>query len=196
MRRKARIASLTLALLITVVWLVGCRTQTMPLNVELTATPCTGPVPLVVSFSALPAGGALPYESIVLNPGDGAIITIPAGEVYTHTYSTPEEYIATVTVIDGEGSEANDSVIINALATKYVPGEVIVGYAEDAAIKELEALIPTLGGEIIREDKARRFILVRVEEGYEETFINLILQEAGGVVTYAELNYIAEAATK
>jgi len=70
-----------------------------------------------------------------------------------------------------------------------------LGYAEGEAVKEVEDLIAKLGGQIIKENKAGRFILVGVNEGDEETFINLILEKGGGVVTYAELNYIAEAVT-
>jgi len=99
----------------------------MPLNVKLVATPCSGPVPLTVSFSTVPMGGVLPYQSLVLNLGDGNIIAILAGEVGTYTYLTPMEYIAKVTVVDSKGSKAEDSVIINATGTRFVPGEVIVG---------------------------------------------------------------------
>ena len=196
LRRKAAIASLMLFILIGMVSLVSCQAQAAPLSVELVATPCSGPAPLKVSFSATPVGGTLPYEPPVLNLGDGAIISIPTGEVYTHTYSKPKKYVATVNVIDSEGSKANDSVTINALVARFVPGEVIVGYANDEVVGELKDLIPELGGKIIRENKAGRFILVRVEEGYEETFIKLILQKAEGMVTYAELNYLAEAKVK
>lgn len=196
MRHEARVASLMLAVLISTVFLVSCGTQATSLSVELMATPRTGPTPLKVSFSPTPTGGTLPYEPLVLNLGDGTIMTVPAGEVYTHTYSTPKKYIATVTVIDGEGSKANDSVTINALVAKFVPGEVIVGYTKSEVAEELKDLITKSGGEVIEENKAGGFILVRVEEGYEETFIKLILQKAEGMVTYAELNYIAEAQGK
>ena len=192
MRHEARVASLMLAGLISTVFLVSCGTQATSLSVELMATPCTGPAPLKVSFSPTPAGGTLPYEPLVLNLGDGTIMTVPAGEVYTHTYSTPKKYIATVTVIDGEGSKANDSVTINALAAKFVPGQVIVGYTKSEVVEELKDLITKCGGKVTGENKVGRFILVRVEGGYEETFIKLILQKAGDMVTYAELNYIAE----
>lgn len=192
-RHKATVAGLMLAVLISAVSLVSCRTQATTLSVELMATPCTGTAPLKVSFSPTPDGGTLPYEPLVLNLGDGTTISVSAGEVYTHTYSAPEKYIATVTVIDGEGSKANDSVTINALAAKFVPGEVIVGYAKSEVVEELKDLLRQSRGEVIRESKAGRFILVKVEEGYEETFIKLILQKAAGMVTYAELNYIAEA---
>ena len=196
MRHEVRVASLMLAVLISTVFLVSCGTQATSLSIQLMATPCTGPAPLEVSFSATPAGGTLPYEPLVLNLGDGTIMTVPAGEVYTHTYSTPKKYIATVTVIDGEGSKANDSVTINALAAKFVPGQVIVGYTKSEVVEELKDLITKCGGKVTGENKAGRFILVKVEEGYEETFIKLILQKAGDMVTYAELNYIAEAQAK
>ncbi len=193
MKHEVRVASLMLAGLISAVFLVSCVTQATSLSIQLMAAPCTGPAPLKVSFSATPVGGRLPYEPLILNLGDGTITTIPVGEVYTHTYSAPKKYTAIVTVIDGEGSKANDSVTINALAAKFVPGQVIVGYAKSEVVKELKDLIPRFGGKVIGENKAGGFILVRVEDGYEETFIKLILQKAGDMVTYAELNYIAEA---
>ena len=84
----------------------------------------------------------------------------------------------------------------NASVGSFVPGEVIIGYADSGMSTELSELITGLRGEVIKEDIAGSFILVRVEEGSEEIFIRLILEKAGNMVKYAELNYVAEARIK
>jgi hypothetical protein len=179
--------------IVTVALLVSYGKQVKPVSIELNATPSVGAAPLDVEFCAVIQGGQPPYE-VRLELGDGAVVTLPADGTYRHAYSRPQEYHATVTVTDGGGSMASDTLIIEVLAAQFVPGEVIVGYAGEQAPAELENLIHELGGAIITENKAGRFFLVSVNEGVEAAFIDLILARGGGMIAYAELNYIAEVA--
>jgi len=195
-RQNNVIAVSLVAILFSTLSLVGCQAPTASLTIELKAVPNTGPAPLQVNFSVIPAGGNLPYETLVLNLGDGTIISISTGEVYTHIYSKPDKYTVTATVIDSEKNKSSDDIIIDVLAANFVPGVVIVGYVDSNAASELRNLIPTLGGEITVENGAGKFFLVRVEDGNEGGFIKLILQEAPDIVAYAELNYLAEAQVK
>jgi len=190
-RLSTVIAVSLLVILLSTLLLVGCQTPPLPLSVELTARPYSGPPPLQVSFSVTPHGGKQPYKSIVFHTGDETTIPISAGETYTHTYYRPDKYTAAVTVVDSNGGVVDDSIIIDVLAASFVPGEVIVGYADEGAARKLIDLIPALGGEVIEKNSVAGYILVRVEDGNEKSFINLVLQKAPGVAAYAELNYTA-----
>ncbi len=87
-------------------------------------TPTSGPTPLTVSFngtsSSDPQGEALTYS---WSFGDGTTSSSPTG---THTYSTPGNYTAKLTVMDTQGLTGSTTVPVLAGATKITSLKVTV----------------------------------------------------------------------
>lgn len=86
---------------------------------SLSATPTSGTAPLEVQFngsqSSDPDGDALTYS---WDFGDGSS---GAGATVNHTYTTAGNYVATLTVVDGQGASDNASLTIT-VETSYGGG--------------------------------------------------------------------------
>ena len=85
--------------------------ENSPPTVEASASPRRGPAPLIVNFTAVgsdPDGDELSYHWAF---GDGAE---SAAQNPKHAYAEPGRYTATVTVDDGHGGTALDTVAVHA----------------------------------------------------------------------------------
>ena len=83
------------------------------LNINASAYPSSGLVPLTVNFTANSTGGVKPF-SYHWNFGDGEY---SIEQNLTHTYTKTQVYAVTLFVIDNEGSQANDTLTINAFSS-------------------------------------------------------------------------------
>jgi PKD repeat protein len=82
-------------------------------------SPAAGNVPLAVNFSS--AGSGDPHGSIasyLWEFGDGATSTAPNP---SHTYTTPGQYVALLTVTDNQGASTRNTVQIDATAPNQLP---------------------------------------------------------------------------
>ncbi len=89
--------------------LISVSAPLPPLTCDLTATPTSGPAPLLVDFTGSASGGLGAY-SYQLRFGDGGSTTTASA---THTYATAGDYWAVLTVTDGQAHTARDSVRIS-----------------------------------------------------------------------------------
>ncbi|MEY2548302.1 MAG: hypothetical protein QOD64_884, partial [Verrucomicrobiota bacterium] len=83
----------------------GCNTV-VPVA-ALSATPMAGPPPLNVTFdgsgSNMPAGGCGTIDSYTMNFGDGTPVKTQSTPTFTHTYATPGNFPAQLTVTSSFG---------------------------------------------------------------------------------------------
>lgn len=94
-----------------------------PPTAQIAADVVQGPAPLTVQFSAAdstdPDGDPLSYA---WNFGDGQSATTATNST-THTYTTPGDYAAVLTVTDGRSGLADAGVVINVTDPDTDPGD-------------------------------------------------------------------------
>lgn len=79
----------------------------IPLDCAASATPQSGPAPLTVQFEAAASGGRLPY-AYNWDFGDGGS---SSEQNPNHTYDTPGDYTARLTVMDAKGNASQEETI-------------------------------------------------------------------------------------
>ena len=84
-----------------------------PLSASLRASPNSGPTPLAVSFTGSASGGIAPY-SYSWTFGDGASTDT---QNPSHTYTSPGNFTAALTVTDSGSSKATSSAAITVFST-------------------------------------------------------------------------------
>lgn len=124
-----RLAYLVIAVVLMVLALGsnGCEPNKPPVAVGI-ADPASGPAPLVVTFDG--TGSSDPNEDFLTctwDFGDGQSAT---GLVVQHTYATPGNFIAILTVDDGRGLTAQQqfSIVVTASSSSNNP-PVAAGHA-------------------------------------------------------------------
>lgn len=85
----------------------------LPPAAVIAATPTSGQAPLVVTFDGLTSAdsdGSI--SSYTWSFGDGATAT---GATASHTYTTPGQFVATLTVTDNQGATGSSTAVISAI---------------------------------------------------------------------------------
>jgi PKD repeat protein len=114
---------------------------------QLSASPLTGNAPLVVTFDASsshePAGACGTISSYTLNFGDGSTAVTQSSPSFSHTYRSPGDYAATLTVTDSSGKTStnpaeqvitvNDNPPTAALSASSTSGKAPLTVAFDAS---------------------------------------------------------------
>lgn len=112
-----------------------------PPSAVMTATPTTGPPPLIVTFdgrgSIDPENGSLTHSWVF---GDGQS---GAGSTIVHSYAAPGSYTATLRVVDSGGAEAFHSmtIIVSDAPVSTPPGDARVPTPTLAAPTSLQAAV-------------------------------------------------------
>jgi multiple sugar transport system substrate-binding protein len=83
----------------------------IPLTVIASVNPTSGPIPLTVSFKAVPIGGTAPY-SFQWDFGDGTPTSTE--RTPTHNYTSAGTYTATITITDSAEATTSDTITIKA----------------------------------------------------------------------------------
>jgi len=123
--------------------------------------PYSGNAEQDISFMSTIFGGALPY-TYIWEFGDGNTSDL---EHPTHTYARPGEYIATFTVVDGEGNSSSDTANVN-VGTSLPTVRILS--PENALYLFNFKLLPLKGPVIIGR------ITIKVEATQEDVGIELV----------------------
>lgn len=135
-RRDDKVRKLAILFVISGLFLIGCEKEIknphspdpiepispdpVPLSIKLFAEPAEGEAPLKVIFKTKTSGGKWPYQYFLVygygssKPGWSNKDLTDAFYLWC-SYDQPGIYTAVVTVTDGEGTEASDSVDIHVL---------------------------------------------------------------------------------
>lgn len=89
---------------------VEARATVRPPTASFTATPATGPAPLLTTFDATNSGvGDYPLAGFAWSFGDGST---GSGPVVTHSFATSDQYAVVLVVTDTFGLSATNSLLV------------------------------------------------------------------------------------
>jgi PKD repeat protein len=128
---------------------VSC--QSNPPIAALSASPMSGPAPLMVNFNGTashePAGACGTINSYTLDFGDGTTPATNSTGMFSHTYNNPGEYPARLTVSDTAGLKSTNvaQVIISVAQNSIQPVAVVSRMTHGSITPPFEVNLPLTG---------------------------------------------------